>query len=170
MPKRSITLYNVLFPIWFILVFPLAWIVVIPANFLIDSAVLVAGLSLLKIDGKRGIYRQTILKVVVVGFLSDLIGSSLLIATLFSSSILPHSQFLSDVQEAVSMNPWGHPLGLLIVTAAVALAGTLIYALNRRFAFRNVKIAAARKHALCLGLAVLTAPWVFYVPSALLYR
>jgi hypothetical protein len=168
--NRSITLYNVMFPIWFLLVFPVAWLVVVPANFVIDSLVLLAGLSWLGIDGKKDVYRRAIVRIVAFGFLSDLAGALLLFATVLSSSVLPTSQLLGDVQRAVSMDPWSHPLGLLIVTAAVAIAGALIYALNLRFALAGTKLAPPTKRRLCVVLAVVTAPWVFYVPSALLYR
>jgi hypothetical protein len=168
--RRGVTLYNVMFPIWFLLVFPVAWLVVVPINFAIDSAVLLAGLSWLRIADKRGIYRRAILKVVAFGFLSDLVGSLLLLSTIASSSFLSRSDLLDDVQRAVSMNPWSHPLGLLIVTAAVAVAAVLIYTLNRRFAFTGAKVDASAKRRLCVALAIVTAPWVFYFPSALLYR
>ena len=34
--KRETKLYNVMFPVWFLLILPASWIVVIPANFVID--------------------------------------------------------------------------------------------------------------------------------------
>ena len=168
--NHGITLYNVLFPIWFLLAFPVTWLIVIPVNFAVDSAVMIAGLSYLRVVGRREVYRRAIIKVVAFGFISDIIGSLLLFATVISSSFLPSSELLNDVQAAVAMNPWSHPLALLIVTAAVGVAGALIYALNFRFAFAGAKLDVRQRRWLCAALAVVTAPWVFYFPSGLLYR
>jgi hypothetical protein len=169
-PGRGVTLYNVMFPIWFLIAFPVAWLVVLPVNFAVDSAVLLAGLTYLRIDGRRAIYLHSILKVVAFGFLADLAGSLLLFATVLSSSVVTGSRLLDDVQRAVSMNPWSHPLGFLIVTTAVTIAAALIYQLNLRFAFTGAKLDAKARRQLSAALAIVTAPWVFYVPSALLYR
>ena len=38
--KNGIKLYNVLFPFWMLILFPQMWWIVLPGNFIIDSAVL----------------------------------------------------------------------------------------------------------------------------------
>ena len=48
--SKSVTLYNVLFPIWMILLFPQMWLIVLPGNFLIDSLVLLASMAFLKMS------------------------------------------------------------------------------------------------------------------------
>ena len=45
--KRDEKLYNVLFPLWFLLLVPISWLIVIPANFVIDP------LALLLTEWKR---------------------------------------------------------------------------------------------------------------------
>ena len=42
-------LYNVLFPIWVLVFFPIFWLVALPANFLIDTIVLLISLKFFKI-------------------------------------------------------------------------------------------------------------------------
>jgi len=37
--KKDIKLYNILFPLWMLLLFPQAWLIVLPGNFIIDSLV-----------------------------------------------------------------------------------------------------------------------------------
>ena len=46
--KKELKLYNVIFPIWFLWLVPITWIVVLPANFIIDLAVIVLTLKYLK--------------------------------------------------------------------------------------------------------------------------
>ena len=39
--RNEIKLYNILFPIWLLILMPTAWIAVLPVNFIVDSLVLV---------------------------------------------------------------------------------------------------------------------------------
>ena len=50
---RTIKLYNVLFPLWMLLMFPQAWLIVLPGNLVIDSLVLVVAMLALKLSEKR---------------------------------------------------------------------------------------------------------------------
>ena len=38
--KKENRLYNVFFPIWFLLLYPLSWIIALPVNFAVDLLVL----------------------------------------------------------------------------------------------------------------------------------
>ena len=47
-PPRDVKLYNVLFPFWMLLMFPITWAIVLPGNFIIDSLVLLLVMAILK--------------------------------------------------------------------------------------------------------------------------
>ena len=53
--KRELRLYNVIFPIWLLFLFPTVLILVIPANLAVDSLVLLLTLLARKHDGKRAV-------------------------------------------------------------------------------------------------------------------
>lgn len=55
--KKSVKLYNVLFPVWMLLLLPPLWLVVIPGNFIIDSIVLLVSLAILKIGERKQFYK-----------------------------------------------------------------------------------------------------------------
>ena len=74
--KNNIKLYNILFPFWMILLFPVAWLIVIPGNFIIDSLVLLISMCILKINNKKQWYKKYIFKIYGFGMLSDIIGSA----------------------------------------------------------------------------------------------
>ena len=40
MKKGRVKLYNVLFPVWMLMMFPGMWLIILPGNFIIDSLVL----------------------------------------------------------------------------------------------------------------------------------
>ena len=63
MRNKQVRLYNVLFPLWFLMIFPVTWLIVLPGNFLIDSLVLIVTLRVLKITDKKAWYKRYILKI-----------------------------------------------------------------------------------------------------------
>ena len=76
--RKRTRLYNMLFPMYLLWLAPTIWLLIMPANFLIDSIVVLIALSVLKLP-PMAIYKKTILKVWGYGFLSDLIGSASLL-------------------------------------------------------------------------------------------
>lgn len=146
--KKDIKLYNVLFPFWMLLLFPVTWLIVIPGNFLIDSLVLLVSLSALKIADKKQWYKRYILKIFAFGMLSDIIGAAYMM--------------LMVVLEIGRMGdePYLTIPGLLI-------AAVMIFVLNYFVTFRKVEKSLRVK--LALIFAVVTAPYTFLVPSSWLY-
>ena len=59
--KQEVRLYNVIFPIWLIWLFPQLLLFVIPGNLLIDCAVLLLTLLALKHQRKREVMKVEIL-------------------------------------------------------------------------------------------------------------
>ena len=53
-------IYNVFFPIWFLLLFPITWIIAIPLNLVIDSIVILLSLKFLKIEEAFQKYKKGI--------------------------------------------------------------------------------------------------------------
>ena len=72
--KRELRLYNVIFPIWLLFLFPTVLILVIPANLAVDSLVLLLTLLALKHDGKRAVLKQLWWKFWLLGFAADGVG------------------------------------------------------------------------------------------------
>ena len=57
--SKTVRCYNVIFPVWFLILFPLAWLYAMPANFIIDSIVLLLALKMLHIAEIGKIYKKT---------------------------------------------------------------------------------------------------------------
>ena len=45
--KKSTKLYNILFPIWMLVMVPSIWLIALPVNFVVDSVVLLIMFSVL---------------------------------------------------------------------------------------------------------------------------
>lgn len=147
--KNDIKLYNVLFPFWMLLLFPVTWLIVIPGNFLIDSLVLIISMKILKIADKKLWYKRYILKIFVFGMLSDIIGSAymLLMITVFEVGRMGDEPYLTIP-------------GLII-------SAVMIFVYNYFVTFKTIDKPLRLK--LALIFALVTAPYTFLVPSSWLY-
>lgn len=147
--KNNIKLYNALFPLWMILMFPPLWLIVLPGNFIIDSLVLIISMFLLKISDKKQWYKRHILKIFGFGMLSDIIGSSymLLLAMEFKVGRMCDE--------------------FCLTIPALIISVILIFVFNYFITFKNADKALRLK--LSIIFAVATAPYTFLVPSSWLY-
>ena len=72
--KKEIRLYNVLFPIWLLLLFPQVLVFVIPGNLIIDCLVLFCALLALKHAQKGAVLKVLWWKFWLLGFAADAVG------------------------------------------------------------------------------------------------
>ncbi|MCI8335824.1 MAG: hypothetical protein HFI72_01450 [Peptococcaceae bacterium] len=162
----SVRCYNVIFPVWFLLLFPIAWLYAMPANFIIDSIVLLLALHMLKVEEKGKIYKKTILGVWAFGFIADIVGA----ASLLLSQLELGEWWQNQVTMPVILNPWTSIPGFAMVFLSLVLAGGLIYFLNYKFLFSKLPQVGAKAKRLCLALAIITAPYLYLVPTDFLYH
>ncbi len=147
--NKEIRFYNILFPIWFLLFIPLAWVVVLPANFIIDSLVILITMKLIGVEFKKKMYKKSIFKVWCLGFLSDAIGAAFLFLTMWVFELaVPGEDYL-------------------YLAIAVLISAIFIFIFNYKISFkgydRNVRFKMA------LSLAILTAPYTFLIPLNWIY-
>ena len=67
-------LYNILFPIWLLWIFPTMWLIIMPANLIIDALVIILTLKFLKITDIKAVLKTVIWRTWVCGFLADFVG------------------------------------------------------------------------------------------------
>lgn len=147
--KNDIKLYNVLFPFWMLLLFPVTWLIVIPGNFLIDSLVLIISMAVLKISDKKQWYKRYILKIFAFGMLADIIGSAymLLMITVFEVGRMGDEPYLT--------------------IPGLVISAVMIFVFNYFVTFKKIEKSVRLK--LALIFAAITAPYTFLVPSSWLY-
>ncbi len=146
--KKDIKLYNVLFPLWMLLLFPVTWLVVLPGNFIIDSLVLLISMYVFKICEKKEFYKKSILKVFLIGIFSDVIGSLYMLINVF-------------LEVGNMADEW------YITVPGIIISAVLIFVLNYHITFRNTD--KRTRLLLSLIFAIVTAPYTFLVPSRWLY-
>lgn len=166
--KKTVKLYNVFFPVWFLILWPPMWLIVLLVNFGIDTLVLYIANRVMKLGSFREVFKKAILKIWLFGFLADIIGGVIL----FSVTTIETERFApaaGKVSHAISWQPFLHPLAVLVVVICLLVSALLIYLLNRHFSFRGLDITKRQRHWLSLVLAIVTAPWVFLIPTSLFY-
>ena len=147
--REDVKLYNILFPLWMLILFPAAWLVILPGNFIIDSLVLLISMAALKIAEKKLWYKKYILKIYAFGMLSDVVGSLFLMLTAL----------------VLELGSTGDELYLTI--PALLISSGLIFVLNYFVTFRKLEQPTRLKMALIFAIA--TAPYTFLVPLSWIY-
>ena len=162
----SVKLCNALFPIWILIFFPQVLAIVIPGNLIVDAAVLLLALAAMRHRANGAVLRRCWWKVWLLGFAADLIGAAWMVLGWFVTSWVPS---LDSSLGKILYNPFGHPAAFLWTAAGVAIAGWFIFLLDRRV-FRSVPELTSRQSTrLALTFAIVTAPWLFFLPLYSLY-
>ena len=173
MKKNQMKLYNVILPIWLLVIFPFTWIIILPLNFLIDTLVLKLTMKYLKIEKRKEIYKKTIFKTWIFGFLADFIGAALLLIAPFclSERVNDNSTFgiIVDKLSQIMINPFDNIYSIVITIIAVIITAYFIYLFNYKFALKKVFIEGyledKEMRKIALSMAVFTAPYVFFLPA-----
>lgn len=173
MNNKSIRLYNIIFPIWLLWLLPVTWIVVLPANFLIDLLVIVLTMKFMKVQNIKQNAKAVILRVWIFGFIADFIGT----AAMFMANVISFGDYetplgkwwYNNIIYAVSFNPFDNIYALLWVTLCVIIAAFFIYLFNYKWCLKKSSLENDQKKKLSISLAVCTAPYLFYLPTNLFY-
>lgn len=172
MKKKTVTLYNMIFPIWVLWLWPYFWIFVLPGNFIVDLLVVLITMKCLKLTEIKKKAKAVILKVWICGFAADFVGTAgMIFATAYDSD--RNSAFgvwwYEHLTNAVALNPFENIYAVLWVTVCFLITAGLIYFLGVKFCYRKLEIEPGLKKRLALSTAVFTAPYLFYLPTIWFY-
>lgn len=154
--KRDIKLYNLIFPMWgiyfYAILFPYFFVLLLPANFIVDTVMLLLLFFLFKVPEKKELYRRGIWKAWGFGFLADFLAAGVLV--IISSAVsLPFHIYA----------PFSSVGAFLFATVGVVLAGVLIYFFHIKFVWKGILLEEGKKKKIALGMAILTAPYLMYL-------
>lgn len=164
-------IYNVIFPIWMLLFFPPVIFIALAGNFVIDSFVIVACFFLFKLTNQnldlKTIYKKSVLKVWLFGFLADIIGAAFLFLVLiFGSGLgLPY-----EVEAGISYDPFSSPVAVMLIIISMLLSSFFIFLFNYKFTFKTLISEKALRVKFALSIAIITTPWTFLLPTKWFYN
>ena len=158
--KKPLRLYNLMFPVWMLVWFPSwLWLGLIPANYLLDRLVLRHTLA--GREDRELFCRKHAWKICLAGFAGDFVGAALLFAVYAVSH--------NPLNYALAYQPFSHPGALAVTLASVVLAAGAIFLLDRAI-LKKAGLEAVQAGKSAMVLAVITAPYLYFFPSGLLYR
>ncbi len=143
---------------------PFAWVVILPANFMIDSIVVVIVLKLLRAGNVKGLYKKMIFKVWGLGFAADILGSICLMVMLGFADDITQMKY-----RGLSYDPTAYLLGLILTSIAIIISGILIFSFNYYGHLKNLELEKGQRRKLALTLAITTAPYLMFLPTDMLY-
>ena len=158
--KNEIKLYNVICPIWFLMLMP-SWqsLLIFPVNYIIDTAV--TFFTLPKSEKRWSFCKRHTWKVFIAGLATDLAGGLLLFPAVPVAGDTGDLNALDDAMIAIYGNPFSDYVALAVCSAAIIVAAFLTYLIDKRiFLKAGLTIRQAKKSAIIL--AVITAPCAFY--------
>lgn len=150
-------MYSLVLPIWLLLVSgPVLWILILTSNFFVATIVLIIACHIFKLKNVLKIYKRSIVKMVLYGFVSDAIGVSVL---LLMSKINPDGLFTN-----VASNPTSSWVTTVFISICVAFSAWFAYFFHHRLTFRDLKVSEKKKKQIAVFLAIFTAPYLFFYP------
>lgn len=167
--NKTTRLYNIILPIWLLIWFPTwLWLILIPVNYLIDFMVTYLSMKKLGIEDCKQKTLKHSWKICLIGFFSDFIGAAFLLGVLYLTDIILPNEIGESISYGLSWKP--NLYSILIILIAIAISGVLIYVLNRWMLKKDPELSKEQIHRIALNLAVFTAPYLFLIPSSLIYR
>lgn len=160
MKTREMRLYNMILPVWLLWIFPQVWLVILPGNLLVDVLVVFFALLALKRKDKGRLLKRLWWRVWLRGFAADAIGVAWLLLVL-----ILYDAFRMTWLGPVMYDPFAHPAAFLWTLAAVALSGVCIYFFDRKVLHETDGLTSREVHRIALSLAIVTAPWTFFIPA-----
>lgn len=166
--NKTIRLYNIILPIWLLVWFPSwLWLGLIPANYLIDSLVTCLSMKRLGIEDCRQKTLKHSWKVCLIGFFSDFVGAAFLLGVLYLTDIILPNEIGESISYGLSWKP--NLYSVIVILISIAISGVLIYVLNRWMLKKDPELNKEQIRRIALNLAVFTAPYLFLIPSSLIY-
>lgn len=182
MKKRSVVMYNMIFPIWFMLS-PLFWpplafmvgpfalliaFVVLFGNLGVDWLVVRLAMHWQKVEDAKTKAKAVLLRVCLCGFAADTIAG---LALMFAPRLVSDSEWFYQNIEAPAFygNLYESVWAICYVSAGILIAAVAIYCFNRFYCLKKANLTLRQTRLTALALTVLTAPWLFLLPTSLLF-
>ena len=148
-------LYSFFFPSWFILLFPLTWLIVLPLDFLRQTLVILVALKILNAQHIFEKYKKVIFKVFLYGLVADFVGISCIsFITSVSGTVSNIPGFIGSIGNSLFKG--------MIIGPFDSIIG---FILNLNYNIKNLDIETEDKKKFALYLAIFTAPYIFYYPT-----
>lgn len=154
---RDIKVYNAFFPIFLLFFVPPVIYVSLAVNFIIDSIIVLWTVRRIRPELMMKIYKKSIVKVWLYGFLADMLGGIILVPFIVIGIDS------GAISSAIVMNPFSNLVAFIIMCLTVYIAGRFIYFFNKKV-FRKSDLTIEEQRIVARNLAIFTAPYFYFMP------
>lgn len=165
---KKVKLYNIIFPIWFLMFFPPVILLTLIGNFVIDSLVIVICFFIFGLAQRQhellAFYKKTILKVWLFGFLADFIGAVILFLTQMPGTVK------AEWVAAICYDPFSQAAAVVIILFAMLVSALFIFLFNYRISLKKQITDVSLRVKIALAIAIITMPWTFLLPTKWFYH
>lgn len=162
---KNVTLYNVIFPLWFAIFIPPLILIPLIGNFFIDAIVLLLAMKINKTDKSFDILKKVIFKTWIFGFIADIIGVAMLMRLGYlkayyqmNYSLTSDAGFFNEYEPFKTFSTFSCYLVVILVV------GGIIAGINNKILLKQgFEKSMAKRIGIILGL--FTAPWSFLIPT-----
>ena len=149
--------------VWVMWIIPILWPLICILYSLFYSVVLYLSMIYLKIENRKKVFLKSIKKMILFGFLCDLIVAGfLLLIVLQVDNIINYKSVFYPWLKALEENPINNVYALLTILVPILLSRIINYKLNKRYTFSKLDIEEENKKKLALAIAIFTAPYIFF--------
>ncbi len=163
-------LYNVMLPLWLLLVMPQLWGVSLALSLVVDIVVLFVAMKYYALRDIRGNMRRCILKVWISGLVADFAGVLLAVGMTFlpmwlSNEGVNGSWWVNEVAVPMLNRPTETLPGFLGILLCVGVSAALIYLLNYKWALRRLDADDRLRGRVAVAMTLFTTPYLFFLPT-----
>ena len=149
--------------VWVMWIIPILWPLICILYLLFYSVVLYLSMIYLKIENRKKVFLKSIKKMILFGFLCDLIVAGFLILIMLQvDNIINYKSVFYPWLKALEENPFNNVYALLTILVPILLSRIINYKLNKRYTFSKLDIEEENKKKLALAIAIFTAPYIFF--------
>ena len=152
-------------PIWFMLAMPVVWLAVLPFDFLVVTLMLWIVNRIYRIGVYKELFRRCILKLWLTLFSGQIVGG----LVLFLSQGYFGEWWYEYITGPVALNPLDNYYSAVFTFLGVAACGFFVFFADRGYSLKNAGLSEENKRRLAAGLALLTLPVLYFLPSRALY-
>ena len=152
-------------PIWFMVIVPSMWLIFLPLKFLLITFAFWLCSKAFSGVTFRELFRQSFLRAFIASIVADLTAT----AVLFLSQGSFGGWWYEYITTPVVLNPLDNPYSLSLALFAILLAVFVSYLLHKKVTFKNFVGRFDLQRKLALGLAIITIPVFYLMPSRILY-
>lgn len=150
---------------------PVLWLFILPANFILIWTSLSISFQIAEFENPKKQSRKFLLPTLGMTFLSQIIAFAVLyIPKIDVGSSDIAAWFYEYIAGPILYRPTSSIYAMIYIAICISIGFVLIYFLNLKFVFKDIKISEKLKSNMARNIAIITSPYIFLASNIFLPR